>query len=194
MTSSSRTQGGAALIVSLVMLVAITLVGVFVMSSSHLEWLMTNNSNFQTSAYMQAETNLQVAENTLRTTYFSPAVLISYSWGTSDQFFNDDPVAITPDPLPTGAASPDQVANWNNGAFNTFNTFVADYIGITTGTPPVYTFRVWAYASDGKGAARIVKSTYMAVPTPAPATFFPCIPNMANTLCWHRADFAEIAP
>ena len=52
---NSDIQKGAALVVSMVMLLVITVIGVAVMGGSHLEWLMANNTHLQTDAYRNAE-------------------------------------------------------------------------------------------------------------------------------------------
>ena len=180
MTSSSRTQNGAALIVSLVLLVATTLVGVFVMSSSHLEWLMSNNSRFQTDAAMRAEAVIQQGEsdirNNIQNNIPTPGYPTSFGWG-NQYYYN--PI----NPLPA-AVDLTKINAWN-GSFSTAsastaigappgttNEYLIDYLGCTLASPDngngcggfdntsLYTFRVWAHITDSKGAARIAQSTY----------------------------------
>jgi len=62
MRSSARQQG-VALIISMILLLVITLIGVAVMGGSRLEWLMANNSHFQSDAAMRADATLRVAES-----------------------------------------------------------------------------------------------------------------------------------
>ena len=131
-TQNPPRQRGAALIVSLMMLVAITLIGVAVMSNSRLEWLMATNNALQTSTYPQAEAALIAAENQIRTnicaggptppTNCNPA---NFNWAANDAFYSqpaappapDPGVAVVADPFPAGANSdPRNINNW--GAFN----------------------------------------------------------------------------
>lgn len=159
-------QRGAALVVSMVMLVAITIIGVFTMSNSHLEWLMTNNSRFQSDAFMLAEATLDVAETNI------PNDPSTVSWG--DPFYNDA-VLPNPDALPS---DPNQLSSWNsytssaaiNAPAGTTNNYVIDYLGCTiesgsgpcgtAGTASIYTYRVWARSISGNGASRIIRSTF----------------------------------
>ena len=143
MTSSSRTQNGAALIVSLVLLVATTLVGVFVMSSSHLEWLMSNNSRFQTDAAMRAEAVIQQGESDIQNTILSNIPIPGYpsSFNSANQYY------YTPtNPLPA-AVDLTKINAWN-GSFSTAsastaigappgttNEYLIDYLGCTLASP-----------------------------------------------------------
>ncbi len=202
MTSSSRTQNGAALIVSLVLLVATTLVGVFVMSSSHLEWLMSNNSRFQTDAAMRAEAVIQQGESDIQNTILSNIPLPAYpsSFNSANQYYYNPT-----NPLPA-AVDLTKINAWN-GSFSTAsastaigappgttNEYLIEYLGCTLASPDsgngcggygnisLYTFRVWAHITDSKGAARIAQSTYSltwkqysktAAPVPTPNHFPP---------------------
>jgi len=158
------------MIVSLVLLVAITLIGVYVMSGSHLEWLMSSNSRFQTDAELRAEAALLEGEDDVKTNVVDPT---AFDWTANDVYYNDlDPLyALNPDPR--------DIANWTTATFNTAPAasippakYVIEYVGcvyvgIGTGCDPCgpagaicyYTYRIWAYAADSKGASRIVQST-----------------------------------
>lgn len=168
-------QHGAALIVSMVLLVAITLVGVFAMSGSHLEWLMASNSRFQTDAGMRAEAALSDGEQSV------PSNPNTFAWTDNDAYYSSDPAML--DQI-TG--DPHNINDWNNSTFNsvsattltapgTTNRFLVEYMGCSyTGvgnctnpcnTPTaadkcIYIYRIWAHATDSKGANRIAQSTY----------------------------------
>lgn len=188
--SSFYSQRGMALVVSLVMLAAITLIGVFVMSGSHLEWLMSSNSRFQADAELRAVAALRDGEASV-----AAIPLNAYPTISNDAFYSHDPAML--DQIPAGA-DPHAIAAWNNGAFNTQNAttvtapgttneFLVEYMGCSyTGvgncanpcnspTPAdkcVYTYRIWAYATDAKGTSRIAQSTYSKVVAQVPSTQF----------------------
>jgi type IV pilus assembly protein PilX len=173
--SSSNRQLGAALIVSMVLLVAITLLGVFVMSGSRLEWLMASNSRFQRDAEMRAEAALPEGEETIKN--LSPSI----TWDSTPGFYNSPTLVNSKDPR--------KVSNWSNlSTINTTAITPAQYIVekldqscldksspgdiIVCSSPPgsiylrIYTYRVWALALDGKGTARITQSTYRRIDNP----------------------------
>lgn len=199
-------QEGAALIVSMVMLVVMTLIGVVAMSGSHLEWLMTNNSQLQSSAYRNAIVAMQAG-------------------------LNDPAIPSSPNPPPPGAQSlsppggllaPSNLSDpskWSDGTVasnavvNAQCTatckYIVEYLGCSVFSPPppspapqlavpsadacnadpndisMHTYRVWAYGNDGKGAARIlqmvVRRTYN-VGTAPPAMKPPLYSNWTETL------------
>ena len=163
MSAYHSCQRGAALIVSMVLLVAITLIGVFVMSGSHLEWLMASNSRFQTDAEMRAEAALADGEKDIKTNIPNP---LTFGWPTPDAYY------ATAD-IPS---DPRDISNWVAGSFTTNNAstvppavYFIEYLGCTVtagttgcqtvGTTSIQTYRIWAYASDSKGAARIAQLT-----------------------------------
>jgi Tfp pilus assembly protein PilX len=164
---SIGTQRGVALVVSMVMLVAITLIGVFVMSGSHLEWLMASNSHFQADAELRAEAALRDGENA------APVDPNSFIWTTNDAFYS---AAL--DPLPS-TADPRKIASWDTHEFNTQTAttissaeYLVEYMGCTyqsgsscsnpcpLNTACYYIYQIWAHATDSKGTSRIVQSTY----------------------------------
>jgi len=181
-------QRGAALIVSLVMLVVITMIGVIAMSGSHLEWLMTNNSQFQSGAYRNATVAL---------------------WGGLPTI----PAAAPNPPPPTSTLSPSDLTDatkWSDGtlapipittaACTVTCEYIVEYLGcnVFTYSPPsllvpttdvcnsnpsdvsIHTYRVWAYGSDGKGAARILQATVRRSYNPAATAPASMIPPLAN--------------
>ena len=174
-------QRGAALVVSMVMLLVITVIGIAVMGGSRLELLMANNSHLQTDAYRNAEIALAAGLDPTTSIINPPSPL----------------------PIATTAANPllpkdlADVAKWSDGtivgipvATTTGSAaYVMQYLGCsqytTNGTPYVafvpntcsgssatnviaYIYRVWALGTDGKGAARILQSTRVLINTQAP--------------------------
>lgn len=200
----SRIQKGAALVVSMVMLLVITVIGVAVMSGSHLEWLMANNTHLQTDAYRNAE--------------------IALAKGLSPGSIPNPP---TPDPATTPftmAVSPltpqtlADISKWSDGTITTTvsvptptgsGAYVMQYLGCSeyiysppstylqwtsTGGGPcnsstniiAYTFRVWALGTDGKGATRLLQTTrtlidnqpaYSSLPSVLPSGLLPALDN-----------------
>lgn len=114
MLSSPINQRGAALVVSMMMLVAITLIGVAVMGNSRLEWLMASNSNAQTSIVAKVQTALGVAEDRIILKVCGSAApppgcystKLSGGWDApSDEFYD----ATTSPP----AADPRKIESWS---------------------------------------------------------------------------------
>jgi Tfp pilus assembly protein PilX len=181
------------LVVSLVMLVAITLIGVFAMSSSRLEWLMSSNSRFQTDSELRAEVALQEGEDAAAA-IADPG---SFDWTSNDAYYSN---LTIPDSL---SDDPRDIANWDAGAFHTLNAvtvgaaeYLVEYMGCSdtsgggcgspcpAGITCLHTYRIWAHAADGKGAGRIVQSTYAHAITQS----LPLPPAITNK----RVGFAEI--
>jgi len=158
-------QRGAALIVSMVMLLVITVIGIAVMGGSRLELLMANNSQFQSDAFRNSEIAMQAGIASI------PAPL---------------PTAATPiDTLPPGKIATNP-ADWTSftstpaalpaGATGTGN-YVVEYLGCSEYkyTPPTvthkqnsclddplsyvfeFTYRVWSLGTDANGATRILQ-------------------------------------
>lgn len=175
---SHTNQCGAALIVSMMMLVAITIIGVAVMSNSRLEWLMASNSNLQSSLLARAQTALSTGESNVpyfvcgvvsppsaAPTFNCDANRPGINWGAQDQYYN---ASTTPFP-----SDPRIVQNWTGGTggFASANASLAapsynpsKYIVIYKGCsiPPTSglgtcndgvtifadIYEVWAFASD----------------------------------------------
>lgn len=175
---TSRAQRGVALVVSMMMLVAITLIGVAVMNSSRLEWRMAANNAFQTNAYTQAELALLAGQQAIiqNTCIGAPpnnnnCNPINFGWSAT----NTDSFYASTDPLP---GNPRAVGTWVGG-FGTAaagGRYAVVYrgctdVGVGGVTAPctpawapqmsIFTYEVWAYGIDAQGAARIVQSTYV---------------------------------
>lgn len=184
----TSTERGAALVVSMMMLIAITLVGMAAMGNSRLEWLMASNTHFQTSALARAEMTLaNTAENQLVnlvcTNVFPPRncnALNFSNWATVDAFFNN----VNGDALPINTNLGD-VSAWNglpsNDALDSSGAVIGRYVIVYRGCvyvengsicdqPPTSaftdTYELWALSIDKKGTARIVRSTFITVTHP----------------------------
>ena len=176
-------QKGAALIVSMVMLLVITAIGVAVMSGSHLELMMSNNSQLQSDSFRNAEISLAKGANNLPPNPTAP---------------------LTPDPS--------NIDNWANNALNitptsvtsaagsVIGSYVAEYLSHSTysrtapynyvnSTNPCQSgdpdfcldvYRIWAYGVDAKGAKTLLQKTIIKTktqPTPIlPANNFAEMP------------------
>lgn len=180
---TSRAQRGVALVVSMMMLVAITLIGVAVMNSSRLEWRMAANNAFQASAYTQAEVALRAGEQQIiQNTCTGGAPILpnsnnchpnNFGWSAT----NTDSFYASTDPLP---GNPRAVGTWAAGfgaAAPGGGRYAVVYrgctevgVGVTAPCNPapawapqmsIFTYEVWAYGIDAQGAARIVQSTYV---------------------------------
>jgi len=175
---SSARQRGVALIISMILLLVITLIGVAVMGGSRLEWLMANNSHFQSDAAMRADATLQVAESKI----------ISVSSGLYNgpwvgEFYDDSSPAPTR-PLPYDPSVP---TNWSlltkasantdiNAPAGTDNDYLIDHLGCTVPTLPLCgstdgrLFRIWSRSTDAKGTTRIRVSVVLQRSTTTSAT------------------------
>jgi len=174
---SSVRQQGVALIISMILLLVITLIGVAVMGGSRLEWLMANNSHFQSDAAMRADATLRVAE--------SKIIYALYNGPWAGEFYDDSSPAPT-HPLPYDPSVP---ANWSlltkasantdiNAPAGTDNDYLIDHLGCTAATPICANtdgrlYRVWSRSTDSKGTTRISVSVVLLqggppsiVPTP----------------------------
>lgn len=189
-----RTERGAALVVSMMMLIAITLVGMAAMGNSRLEWLMASNTNFQTSTLARAERTLaNTAENQLVNLVCTNIFPLRNcnarnfpNWATVDAFFNN----VNGDALPINTNLGD-VSAWNglpsNNALDSSGAVIGRYVIVYRGcvyTPPnvgtgpncgqlpidmtpfTDTYEIWALSTDEKGTARIVRSTFVTVTHP----------------------------
>src|SRR5262252_8991795 len=66
-----RRQGGAALVIGLILLLVLTLLAVSGMNSASLEFVMAGNEQFRANAFAAAETGI---EQTLASGMFNPAL------------------------------------------------------------------------------------------------------------------------
>lgn len=155
-TNRSKQQG-AALVVSLVILLVMTIIGVTGMNQSALETLMASNLQVQTQSLSSAENQLTAAEISLRDIAITPVAFVDY-----DE--NINPILEL-----LNAAD----ANFDSDGEYT-NTYI-EYIGpqtvsgesvvignnVPTAGGEIYLFRNTAMHSNrDNGARRIVQSVY----------------------------------
>ena len=182
-SKSGAFQDGAALVVSLVMLLVITAIGVAVMGGSRLEWLMTNNSHLETDAFRNAEIALKTGLGTIAnppTTLPSPPTDPISTLDPQDLAdvtkWNDG--TITGIPVATGSGSAAYVREYLGGSeYNAITPlqFVNNNCnGLpTTSYVYAYVYRVWALGTNGKGAARLIQTTRSLINNQAPVAGLP---------------------
>lgn len=185
---TSRAQRGVALVVSMMMLVAITLIGVAVMNSSRLEWRMAANNAFQTSAYTQAEAALLAGEQQIiqRTCAGGQPALpnsnncnpgnFGWVWGNVPGLFSTDPATFFGLPANTNLRAANTWAAGFGAAAPGGGRYAVVYRGCTNvavgggavlcnaavaAQMSIFTYEVWAYGNDAQGATRIVQSTFV---------------------------------
>jgi len=164
--SASR-QRGLALIMSLVILLVLTLLGVAAMNTSNLQLLMTGNSQYQTTALNTAEGVIRDAEN----------FVASYVNGTATL-----PASGYYD-LP-GGASPIELNGFDWSSANVVTSGSSQYIIEYTGDTnldsasiawrqsngiagsTVSVFRITARSPASRGAMRYVQSIFVTLQSP----------------------------
>lgn len=162
-------QRGLALIMSLVILLVLTLLGVTSMNTSNLQTLMTSNSQYQTSALNSAEEVIRSAEAAVNTHIASGS--------------------LTP---PTGyyyigANAENEIDlssfNWDGANIATVGSakYIVEYTGDTTinaaslawrqshfiSGDTVSVFRITARAPASRGAMRYVQTVFVTIDPPA---------------------------
>lgn len=159
-------QRGAALVVSLVMMVILTLIGVVAMNSSSIELIMAGNTQLNTRALVDAERALVTAESAVENmdgidTTFTLAGYYNIVSGTSTPV---DPQTLdwgTADSAQAGADSQHRyVIEYASHAYLDGSSIVLG-AGAGAGGDEVDVFRVTARAEDAKGAVRMVQSIYV---------------------------------
>lgn len=162
-------QGGAVLVVSLIMLLLMTIIGFAAMNTSVLEVLMSANAVRQT-------TTLSAAENALRIGELQAGSLVeSKSTGSAGYYYNH--YDADTDPLDTASR------DWSGITFNTVTgqgVYVIEYIGprdipgctaawneYSTGCK-VHAHLITARSGEigGRSALRIVQSVFITLQSP----------------------------
>lgn len=157
-------QQGAALIMSLVILMVLTILGIASMNTSNLQLLMTNNAQYQTVALSQAELTVRVAETLL------DKVIAGTETIPANGYYNVTPGNDTPIDLSdfTWDATTSVEAAGNSN-------YIIEYTGNKILPPEsmawrqmqgidgdsVYVFRITARSPAGRGAMRYVQSIYV---------------------------------
>ncbi len=154
-------QHGAALIVSLVMMVVLTLIGVVAMNSSNIELVMASNTQLQARALANAESTLTTAEAAAEQLAIQTSYTEAGYYNISAQGSNtaQDPTTMNWDGSDSAEGSTPQ--NRFMVEFTGNHPLPGGSIGIGKNNQPfssVNLFRVTARAEDAKGAVRMVQS------------------------------------
>ena len=163
-------QQGAALFMALVILLVLTVLGVFGMNLSRLENLMAGNNQFQVTALSNAELAVSVAEQAMLTSLGSVKPGCYY---TSTEIINpailnwDTDTAITPCTYTFANGDPDaayviEYANWG------IDDDCSKAVGKGTGKAGCvhYDFVITAQAETSRGAKRTVQTVYQSDTAP----------------------------
>ncbi len=159
-------QRGAVLVVSLVMLVLVTLIGVASMQTSNMEVVMATNTQARTTALADAENALVDGETDI-TTNFPGAPLFDWTADTTDGLYTIGDL--------TGSAI--TVIAWDNvaGAYQTAPScgqYTTEYLGpyttsgasLTMGAGGAvdrrYLYRITGRGAFGDGGTRFVQSIF----------------------------------
>lgn len=161
-----KKQTGMAMIMSLVILLVLTLLGVTAMNSSNLQLLMTGNSQYQTVALNNAESVIRDAEATVdsivtggpvpSTGYYdisgsNPEVdLGSFSWSDSETVIDGNSKYII-------EYAGDTVLDSSSLAWRQNNGITGDTVSV---------FRITARSPATRGAMRYVQSIYVTIDSP----------------------------
>jgi type IV pilus assembly protein PilX len=160
-------QRGAVLMVSLVMLILVTLIGVAIMQTSNMEVVMVSNAQSRMTAMSEAENALVDGEREITTDYPGTP---SWDWS-----------AVTTDGLYTAgdfAGSIVDVVDWNDDVAGAYQTgpsgakYATEYLGpyttagasLTMGAGGAvdkrYLYRVSGRGEFGNGGTRFVESIF----------------------------------
>ena len=160
-------QTGLALIMSLVILLVLTLLGVASMNTSSLQLLMTSNSQYQTTALNTAEDIIRDAEAAVNT-------LVGGGAAPATGYYNITAGNDTPIDL--------DAFIWSAGAVTTSGSsqYIIEYAGDTTidsaslawrqsqgiSGDTVSVFRITARSPASRGAMRYVQSIFVTIDSP----------------------------
>jgi type IV pilus assembly protein PilX len=163
--SIKKTQRGAVLLMSLIVLLVLSVVTVTAARTSGIELLIANNTQFATDAFLRAEAGVTAAENYIATTH-----------GQGGPAFDFD--AVTTDGLYTRDGVDPSRADWSGIAFesvvdgngNEVARYVIEYMGTMAsaggslragGTSAVrYVYRITALGMAERGTARLIRTIY----------------------------------
>lgn len=160
---------GIALIMSLVILLILTLLGVTSMNTSNLQLLMTSNSQYQTTALNTAEDVIHIAENAVASLVVTKIIPSSGYYNITSG--NDAPVDI---------ASLDWSDN-SNVVTEGISQYIIEYAGDTAldssslawrqnnsiAGGNISVFRITARSPSSRGAVRYVQSIYVTIDSPS---------------------------
>lgn len=167
-----KKQKGIVLVMSLVILVVLTLLGVSSMTTSNLQVIMTGNAQYQTVALATAELAVREAELLVDKIIAGTEATPSKTDGYHNIAGSDAEVDLSSFTWPANETADATLAN---------SQYIIEYAGqksvpLTTfkyinGTPiagdNVYVFRITARTKASRGAVRLVQSVYVTLTPPA---------------------------
>jgi len=166
---SLNKQRGLALIMSLVILLVLTLLGITSMNTSNLQSLMTSNSQYQTSALNTAEQAIIAAQNVVNTYIAQPAGTTAPT-GYSVMAANTNGIDVYSfDWSSSAAASLDSNTQYiveYAGATPLDSASLAWYQDQGISGDKVHVFRMTARAETSRGAARLLQSVFVTLDEP----------------------------
>lgn len=158
----SHPEQGAALIISLILLIAITFMGIASMDATRIETLMGQNTQFSVNAMSNAEQVLKSAEIELDTIVNDDATL---AFEREDDHYYYPILTDDPDPA---------LNNWSfSHASITGGSYFVEYwgsrplsgestqMGESIAGSSIHLFQISARSETGKGAKRTVQSIYV---------------------------------
>lgn len=165
-------QHGAALIMSLVILVILTLLGIASMNTANLQILMTGNAQYQTVALSRAEQVIREAEDVV------DAIVAGGAPPAKTDGYHNITAGNDPEVDLTGYAWPDNQTGDSTLVAN--SKYIIEYSGgkslppttfkFINGKPiagdNVYVFRITARTLATRGAVRLVQSIYVTIDSP----------------------------
>ena len=170
-------QRGVALIMSLVMLLILTILGVSAVQTTSLQERMSRNARDNDLAFQGAESAVREAENFLKTNtsllpfqdpntegrYDVPdngtVDLSTFDWATAGN--NSRGFRTVTNTINGVAAQPEYIIEWIKTVVSEEDTLNLNNIGQNTGSGRTQMFRVTAYGTGGTSAAHvIIRTTY----------------------------------
>jgi Tfp pilus assembly protein PilX len=181
-TGFNANQRGVVLVVSLVILLVMTLIGVFGMRTAILDNMMANNAQFQTEALNEAEVVVLAGENDIQAVT-DDGVALDLNDNQTDRYY---------DATSTSGQDVDpSLHDWTSGDFHPATVTDGQYViqyggkevipgnpagyggsagysgsGSTTAGGFVYAFKVSARSESRRGALRIVQTVYVTANAP----------------------------
>jgi Tfp pilus assembly protein PilV len=175
-SSTPNRQQGAALFMALIVLLVLTVLGVFGMNIARLQNLMAGNTQFQTSALNNAETTLAVGEEDVESVLGT-----SKNWNTSGDWYYDRTIESTEviDPTQSDWTSKFVYQTIPKDTPASLFRYVLEYAGEYTDYQcsvkwgatysdvcKRYIFLVTAQNEASRGAKRTVQSVYVSATPP----------------------------
>lgn len=175
--TNSNKQRGAVLLISLIILLVMTILGVTAMKTSNLELIMATNSQEQLMALTNAENSLVDGENDIDTN-FPGQYLHAWDTDTTDGLYaqNDAGSLDLPNSALEDVDWEDADSDGEGYVAGPNGRYTIEYMGslkdtssgstATIGTGKekyVYFYRISAMGAVGKGANRLVQSIYTTI-------------------------------